>query len=92
MAETLSERAEVLRIGPHARYRDIFEPGGEENRDDYFVFSLVRNPWARLVSTFFYIMKRDASKRIPVYVEHLTTSPRIIPETAKRELEEIAPG
>lgn len=66
MAEALSKNSQVLRIGPHSKYRDIFEPRGAMNRDEYFVFSFVRNPWDRLVSTFFYILKggrADIDKR-----------------------------
>ncbi|CAK8716921.1 Sulfotransferase family protein [Candidatus Electrothrix aarhusensis] len=57
MAETLAAQTELIRIGPHAKCRDIFEPRGKLVREDYFAFSFIRNPWDRLVSTFFYILK-----------------------------------
>jgi len=48
---------EVRRIGPHCKACDLFLPGGKLDRKIFFVFSFVRNPWDRLVSTFFYIMR-----------------------------------
>ena len=57
MAKALSAQTQLLRIGPHAKCRDIFVPQGKLTRDECFAFSFVRNPWDRLVSTFFYIMK-----------------------------------
>ena len=47
----------IRRIGPHCKARDLFAPTGKLDRKDFFVFSFVRNPWDRLVSTFFYIRK-----------------------------------
>lgn len=57
MAEALSAQIQLLRIGPHAKCVDIFVPQGKIAREECFAFSFVRNPWDRLVSTFFYIMK-----------------------------------
>ncbi len=57
MAEALSAQAEILRIGPHGKCVDIFGEGGQLKREACLSFSFVRNPWDRLVSTFFYMMK-----------------------------------
>lgn len=53
---TLEAVTPVKRVGPHAKVADIFQPNGALERKEYFVFTFVRNPWDRLVSTFFYIM------------------------------------
>lgn len=55
--KALEKKANVLRIGPHAKAVDIFHPDGEWSREDTFSFTFTRNPWDRLVSTYFYIMK-----------------------------------
>lgn len=56
IAVALEKVMGVRRIGPHGKARDLFLPTGKLDRETFFVFSFVRNPWDRLVSTFFYIM------------------------------------
>jgi hypothetical protein len=53
----LEKQANVLRVGPHAKAVNIFCPKGGRSREDTFTFTFTRNPWDRLVSTYFYIMK-----------------------------------
>ena len=53
----LEKKANVLRIGPHAKAVDIFHPKGWRSQEETFSFTFTRNPWDRLVSTYFYIMK-----------------------------------
>jgi len=57
LAQALEKKVRVKRQGPHFKCKDLFGPNGSLDRDNYFVFTFVRNPWERLVSTFFYIMK-----------------------------------
>ena len=48
-------------IGHHAKYAEIFS-NQQRNRSDYIVFSFIRNPWDRLVSTFHYMMQGGRSE------------------------------
>ena len=57
LALALEKRVPIIRHGPHFKCKDLFGPKGRLNRGEYFVFTFVRNPWERLVSTYFYIMK-----------------------------------
>ncbi|GBE53085.1 sulfotransferase family protein [bacterium BMS3Bbin14] len=57
ITQALEKKISIKRMGPHCRCRDIFSPQGRLSREDYFTFTFVRNPWERLVSTFFYILK-----------------------------------
>ena len=57
LAEALEKKTSVRRQGPHCKYGEIFLSKGGLAREDYFVFTFIRNPWDRLVSTFFYILK-----------------------------------
>lgn len=57
LAKTLQPHIEVHRIGPHSKYQHIFGTESELIREEIFTFTFVRDPWARLVSTFFYIMQ-----------------------------------
>jgi hypothetical protein len=57
LAEALEKKIPIIRHGPHFKCKDLFDADGRLARDEFFVFTFVRNPWERLVSTFFYIMK-----------------------------------
>ena len=57
LAQALDKKVQIKRQGPHFKCKDLFGPSGSLDRENYFVFTFVRNPWERLVSTFFYIMK-----------------------------------
>lgn len=55
--ESLKPQLSIERKGPHCKYRDLFSQEGGLSRENYFVFSFVRNPWERLVSSFYYFMR-----------------------------------
>lgn len=57
MLSALEQRKDILRLGPHLKAVDILDVDGKYNNQEYFVFTFVRNPWDRLVSTFFYFMR-----------------------------------
>ncbi len=57
MLSALEQRIDIVRFGPHLKAVDIFDAHGMYKNQKYFVFTFVRNPWDRLVSTFFYIMR-----------------------------------
>ncbi len=53
----LEKLVDLVRLGPHSKAVDIFDLHKQYNNTEYFVFTFVRNPWDRLVSTFFYFMR-----------------------------------
>ena len=57
LAMALEKKVPIIRHGPHFKCKDLFGPNGRLDKEEYYVFTFVRNPWERLVSTFFYIMK-----------------------------------
>jgi len=73
MAQALEKKVNIKRIGPHYKCRDIFTPHGKLKREEYYIFTFVRNPWDRLVSTFFYMMKGGRAeidkRRRDIYLE-----------------------
>ena len=48
-------------MGNHETYREITKT--VKNVDDYFVFSFVRNPWARILSYYFYVTGNEIPRK-----------------------------
>ena len=57
ISQALVKKVGLKTYGPHFKCKHLFYPQGDLERENYFVFTFVRNPWERLVSTFYYIMK-----------------------------------
>lgn len=63
LVSNLERHLNFTRIGPHEKAKFLFSKQHKYklNREEYYTFSFVRNPWDRLVSTFFYILKGGRS-------------------------------
>ena len=56
ISQALRKRVGLTTHGPHFKCKHLFHPNGDLEQANYFIFTFVRNPWERLVSTFYYIM------------------------------------
>ena len=53
-----------LGLGLHSNLSDFRRHYGRENINDFYIFSIVRNPWRRMVSHYEYLTKAMFNKRV----------------------------